>query len=88
LANRKNAIIKINTDEKRRVVNRRVITELRSVSRSFREACEAKDSAKATDISKSLFSKIDKAIKRGTIKENTGNRRKSRFSKHLLLIKA
>ena len=88
MANRRNSIKKIKSDEKKRVINKRVISEIRTFSRKFDEACAAKEVDTAKTLGRTLFSKLDKAIKRGTIKENTVNRTKSRANKRLNLIQA
>jgi len=88
LANRKNSIKKIKADETKRTQNRMILSEIRTYRRKFDEACSAKDTSTAQTVVKGLFSKLDKAVKRGTMKENTVNRTKSRANKRLNLIQA
>ena len=88
MANRRNSIKKIRVDEKRSVVNRMRISALRSARRAFLAACEIKDAPKAKDTARLLISKLDRAIKLGTLKENTANRTKSRVQKRLNLVQA
>jgi len=88
LASRHNSIKKIRADEKKRLINRRTISKLRSVARKFDEACKAKKVEDAKVISINLFSKYDKAVKRHVVKKNNANRSKSRIQKRLNLVKA
>ncbi len=83
MANRRNSIKKIKADAVKRDHNRTVLSELRTIERSFVKACAGKDSKKAQELNQSLFSKLDKALKRGTLKENAVNRTKSRLTLQL-----
>ena len=88
MANRRNAVKKIRADEKKRVQNKSVKSELKTLIRDFLGCCSGKklDAAK-TQISE-LFSKFDRAVKKGVIRENTANRRKSRLAQRLNSIKS
>ena len=69
MANRRNAIKKIRADEKKRVNNKRVLSNIRTQARKFQVACEAKEAEKARELCRQFFSKLDKAVKRGLVKE-------------------
>jgi small subunit ribosomal protein S20 len=80
LANRRNAIKKIRSDAKKTAHNKSVVSTLRTVRKNLETALAAKNAAQAKDLSKLYFSKLDKALKRGILKENTVSRLKSRLS--------
>jgi len=88
LANRRNAIKKIGSDKKKEQRNRSLRSELKTVSRKFATFCSEKKYDQAKAQCQVLFSKFDKAVKKGIVKENTANRKKSRFTLRLNLIKA
>ena len=88
MANRRNSIKKIKADAVKRDHNRTVLSELRTIERKFLAACAGKEVKQAEEINRSLYSKLDKALKRGTLKENTVNRTKSRLTLRLNLAKA
>lgn len=88
MANRRNAIKKIRADEKKRLMNRPVRSELKTLTRSFLRLCSENQYDKASDSCRQLFSKFDKAVKKGVIRESTANRKKSRASRRLSLIKS
>lgn len=88
MANRRNAIKKIRADREKQLRNKSTSSELKTLIRQFLAACTEKklDAAKAQI--PALFSKLDRAVKIGILKENTASRRKSRVSRKLNLIKA
>lgn len=87
MANRRNSIKKIRADELKRTRNKDVKSELRTITRSLLAACAEKKHDEAQAVSKTLFSKMDKALKKNILKENTVNRKKSRLTKHMNLAK-
>ena len=87
MANRRNAIKKIRSDEQKRLRNKSVKSELRTLARKFIALCLEKDKAKAKDHCRLLFSKLDKAVKKGVVREGAANRTKSRISKRLAVTK-
>jgi small subunit ribosomal protein S20 len=80
MANRRSSIKKIRIDKRRRVRNVQVISELRTVGRKVTELIAAKKTEEAAKESRNLFSKLDKAVKRGVLHQNSAARRKSRIS--------
>lgn len=87
MANRRNAIKKIRADESRQSKNKMIRSELKTKIRKFLSLCSEKQADKAKESSRSLFSALDRAVKKGVLKENTANRKKSRLSRRLSLIK-
>lgn len=79
MAHRRSSIKKIRVDARRREVNKRIISELRSVVRKVNGFIAAKNGAEARKASHLLFSKLDKAAKKGIIHANKASRRKSRI---------
>jgi len=71
---------------KRREINRKNKSTLRTQVRSLREAIKNNDKDQAQEMLPITFSLIDQSIKKGTIHKNTGNRYKSRLSKRVNLI--
>ncbi len=80
MAHRRSSIKKIRIDKRRRVVNLRVISELKTIYRKVNELITAKNAPEASKQSRILFSKLDKAVKKGVMHKNRASRRKSRIS--------
>ncbi len=80
MANRRQSIKKIRVDERRHTHNLRVISELKTVSRKVAELIASKNKAEAAKACRILFSRLDKAVKKGVIHKNRASRRKSRVS--------
>jgi len=79
MAHRRASIKKIRIDKRRRIQNVRVISELKTVTRKVSRLVLEKNAAAALKESRELFSKLDKAVKKGIIHKNAADRRKSRF---------
>ena len=88
MANRRNAIKKIRADEKKRRRNRMNLLELKTTSRKFMQLCVEKQFDQAKEYCRNLFSNLDKAVKKGIVKENTANRNKSKAARRLNLVKS
>jgi len=69
-------------------VNRANRTRVRTMMRRLRTAITAGDQAAAANLLQPTLSAIDKAIAKGVLHENSGNRYKSRLSLALLKIQA
>jgi len=54
--------------------------------RKVREAIQAQDREAAVKQLPGLYETIDRSVKKGTIKKNTGSRYKSRLSRQVALI--
>ena len=61
-------------------VNRSNTTRVRTIMKKLRGAIAAKDAASAGSLLRPTLSAIDRAISKGVLEENTGNRYKSRLS--------
>lgn len=61
-------------------VNRANTTRVRGVMKKLRNAIAAKDATAAGNLLRPTLSAIDRAISKGVLEENTGNRYKSRLS--------
>ena len=64
----------------RAAINRANRTRVRSIMRQLRAAIDAKDAASAGNLLQPTLSAIDRAISKGVLEENTGNRYKSRLT--------
>ena len=80
LANHKSAKKRIRSSKKRAVDNKRVLQKLRNFEKSFKKDLKDKNVKILEESLKKLFKLADKAKKRGVIKKNTSNRKKSRYS--------
>lgn len=87
MANRRNAIIEIRKDKRKTFINKISKTEIRTLLKNFDKTCISNKLDEAKAQSKNLFSKLDKAIKKGLLNESLVNRKKSQISKKLSLIK-
>ena len=77
MANIKSQIKRIKTNEKARLRNKATKSALRTYVRRFREAAEAGDSAKATELAQVATRALDKAASKGVIHQNQAANRKS-----------
>ncbi len=66
--------------ERKRVFNIRWKSTLRDVTKEVQKALGAGDTKKAKELLPNAYKAIDKAAKRGIIKDNTASRKKSRLS--------
>ena len=64
----------------RAAVNRANTTRVRVIMKKLRAAIAAKDAASAGSLLRPTLSAIDRAISKGVLEENTGNRYKSRLT--------
>ena len=84
----KSILKNIRQSERRAAINRMNRTRVRTAIRRMRTALTAADAAGATKLAPETFSELDKAIRKGTLSENTANRYKSRLSLALNALKA
>jgi len=66
--------------ERKRIFNLRRKTAMKDVTKEVTKAVIAGDVAKAKELLPKAYKAIDKAAKRGVIKDNTAARKKSRLS--------
>ncbi len=88
MAHRRSSIKKIRIDYRRRGQNLRVISELKTVTRKVNHLILEKKFADALKESRHLFSKLDKAVKKGIVHKNAASRRKSRLSLKINALKS
>ncbi|MCF2530642.1 30S ribosomal protein S20 [Yinghuangia soli] len=81
MANIKSQIKRIKTNEKARQRNKAVKSSLKTAVRKAREAVEAGDVAKATELSREAGRKLDKAVTKGVIHKNQAANKKSALAK-------
>jgi small subunit ribosomal protein S20 len=77
VANIKSQIKRIATNEKARLRNKAVKSELRTAVRAFREAAASGDKDKAVAALRTASRKLDKAVSKGVIHKNQAANRKS-----------
>lgn len=83
MANIKSNIKRIGTNEKARVRNVAVRSELKTHVRRVREAISAGDKAAAEAALKAASARLDKAVSKGVIHENQAANRKSALAKQV-----
>lgn len=81
VANIKSQKKRILTNEKARQRNKAVKSALRTHVRKFREAVEAGDAEKATELARVASRQLDKAVSKGVIHKNQAANRKSAIAK-------
>jgi small subunit ribosomal protein S20 len=77
VANIKSQIKRIGTNERRRLRNKAVKSELKTSVRLFREAADSGDAAATTTALRSASRMLDKAVSNGVIHKNQAANRKS-----------
>lgn len=86
MARHKSAIRQHRRSLRRKSVNTRNKSALRTQMRKIRETIGEEDREGAVKMLPALFKAIDTAVKKGSIKKNTGNRYKSRLSRQVTLL--
>lgn len=81
MATHKSALKAHRASERRREINRRNRTRLRTSLKGIRAAAEAKDGEKARALLPGTLSLIDKSVGKGVLHENAGARHKSRITR-------
>ena len=81
MANIKSQIKRVKTNEKRRQRNKSVRSSVRTAVRRFREAVEAGDAEKATELQRAAAKALDKAAGKGVIHKNQAANKKSALSR-------
>jgi len=81
VANIKSQIKRIGTNEKARLRNKAVKSSLKTSVRRFREAADAGDAAKASELLRAASRQLDKAASKGIIHANQAANRKSALAK-------
>lgn len=83
MANIKSQKKRIKTNEKRRVRNQAVKSELKTLVRQTRELVEAGEKTKATEALQKASRKLDVAVSKGVIHKNQAANRKSKLAKRV-----
>src|SRR3954453_7764821 len=83
VANIKSQIKRIGQNERRRVRNKAVKSELKTAVRRFREAAQAGDTATATTALRDASRLLDKAASKGVIHKNQAANRKSAMAQQV-----
>ena len=86
MANIKSQIKRIRTNEEARLRNKGVKSSLKTAVRSFREAAESGDAAKATAALQAASRKLDKAVSKGVIHKNQAANKKSAMAKRVAAL--
>jgi small subunit ribosomal protein S20 len=81
VANIKSQIKRNGQNEKRRLRNKAVKSELKTLVRSFREAAAAGDEEATERAKRAASRKLDKAVSKGVIHKNQAANRKSAIAK-------
>ena len=81
MANIKSQIKRNKTNEKRRLRNKAVKTEVRTLVRKTREAAAAGNAEEAKEALRVASRKLDKAVSKGVIHRNQAANRKSKLAK-------
>ena len=88
MANIKSQIKRNATNEKRRLRNKAVKSELKTLVRSFREAAASGDTEGAGKALQQASKKLDKAVSKGVIHRNQAANRKSAMAKKAASLSA
>ena len=84
MANYKNAEKALRQTQRRRMYNKRNLSMMRTYIKKLRKKIEAKaEGDELKELLKTTVAIIDRSVKKGVIKENTGNRYKSRLTKQV-----
>ena len=86
MANIKSQIKRIKTNEKARLRNQSVKSELKTYVRRVREAIDAGDKAAAEEHLRNASRKLDKAVSKGVIHKNQAANRKSKLAKRVATL--
>ncbi|MBI4352739.1 MAG: 30S ribosomal protein S20 [Candidatus Omnitrophica bacterium] len=87
MANRRQAIKKIRVDRRRTERNRAVQSQVKTFARKLNAFLAQKNYEEAAKTAPLLFSKLDKAVKKGALHPNNASRHKSRLQKKLNSLK-
>ena len=87
MPNIKSAIKRVKTIETRTNENASIRTAYKTAVKNFQKAIETGDKEKATELFKTATKAVEKAAKKGVIKDNTASRKKSNLARALNTIK-
>ncbi|WP_188206214.1 30S ribosomal protein S20 [Alkalibacillus aidingensis] len=79
MANNRQGLKRIRINQDKRAQNQVVRTDMRSAVKRVEEAVKQNDVATAQESLKTAISKIDKAVQRGILHSNNGDRKKGKL---------
>jgi small subunit ribosomal protein S20 len=83
MANIKSAKKRILTNEKSRMANKRIKTNLKTTEKKFQAALQSGETESAIEALKQTSKKFDMAASKGVIHKNAANRKKSQIAKRI-----
>ena len=86
MPHQRTSVKSLRQNKQRRLHNLKIKQELKKILKKFSKSVTTKDKNEAKTLLSQVFSKLDKAAKKGIIKKNTASRKKSRL--HKILSKA
>lgn len=81
MANIKSAIKRVGVNQKKHDLNQSYKSDMRTNVKRVEKLVEAKDMDNAKTALQQANKKIDKAVQKGIVHQNNGNRKKSRLAK-------
>lgn len=87
MANTKSAAKRARQTQRRTLGNKRVTTNLKTLSKNSRSAMGSGKVADAKEAAKALVSALDRAVKSGRVHRNRANKQKSALNKKLAALK-
>ncbi len=81
---RRSSLKKGRADKKKHLRNLKIKQELKKVLKKFQALVSAKNIAEAKAFLSKVYSKLDKAAKKGIIPRNRANRKKSRLTRRFI----
>ncbi|WP_174613864.1 30S ribosomal protein S20 [Virgibacillus ihumii] len=88
MANIKSAIKRVDTNRTKQEQNLQFKSDMRTQIKRVEKLIEAKDAENAKPALNLAVKKIDKAIQKGVVHKNNGNRQKSRLTKKVNQLSA
>lgn len=88
MANLKSAIKRVNTNNKKRERNKALKSKMRTEIKKVEKFIEMNELEEAKNAFRTATKAIDKAVQKGAIHKNNGNRQKSRLAKKLNKVSA
>jgi len=83
MPNTKSAERRVRANEKKRLHNRSIKSQVRKLERAYEQTLAAGNSEESTKALRKVHSALDKAVKNGVLKRPTVNRHKSRLAARL-----
>lgn len=87
MPNTRSAEKRVRQNERRRIINHRNLSQLRTAVKKFRRLLGQKDVGAALKALPEVYEVIDRSSQKGVIHANTAARYKSRLTKHLNALK-